>query len=222
MQIAFSYFQRTYSFEKSSFQCTVKCHDFTGSLHLGTNLAVCQSELFKWPSWEFAYYIVDRWFKAGLGISGYCICDFIQGHSQSHLGRYLGNRIAGSLGCQCRRTAYTRIYFNDIVLIGTGVQRVLYVTSTFNAQIADNVDRRGTKHLELSIGQCLSRCHYDGIAGMNAYWVDISMLQTMMQLSALSRITSYSTSFQPATLRSTRIWLIGDSFNPRLAISSIS
>ena len=36
-----------------------------------------------------------------------------------------------------------------------------------------------------------------------------SMLQTMMQVSAPSRITSYSISFQPSSERSTSTWPIG-------------
>jgi hypothetical protein len=49
-----------------------------------------------------------------------------------------------------------------------------------------------------------------------------SMLQTMMQLSAVSRTTSISNSFQPSTDSSTRISCTGESSRPRLAISSNS
>jgi len=49
-----------------------------------------------------------------------------------------------------------------------------------------------------------------------------SIEQTMMQLSALSRTTSISNSFQPSTDSSTRISCTGDSSSPRLAISSNS
>ena len=41
-----------------------------------------------------------------------------------------------------------------------------------------------------------------------------SMLQTVMQLSAPSRITSYSTSFQPTSERSSNTWLIGLAAKP--------
>ena len=46
-----------------------------------------------------------------------------------------------------------------------------------------------------------------------------SMEQTMMQLSALSRTTSISNSFQPSTLSSTRTWLVGEASRPRSTIS---
>ena len=48
------------------------------------------------------------------------------------------------------------------------------------------------------------------------------MLQTVMQVSAPSRITSYSISFQPSSDFSTRIWPIGLASSPCPAISSSS
>ena len=49
-----------------------------------------------------------------------------------------------------------------------------------------------------------------------------SMLQTVMQVSAPSRMTSHSSSFQPLRLRSTRICPIGDALMPRCARSRSS
>ena len=49
-----------------------------------------------------------------------------------------------------------------------------------------------------------------------------SIEHTMMQLSALSRTTSISNSFQPSTDSSTSTSLVGDSSRPRLTISSNS
>ncbi|MBA7663368.1 hypothetical protein ES703_71408 [subsurface metagenome] len=49
-----------------------------------------------------------------------------------------------------------------------------------------------------------------------------SMLQTVMQLSAASRITSYSISFHPATDSSTSTWFIGLVASPTLTTLSSS
>ncbi|MNV62141.1 hypothetical protein D3C71_1546730 [compost metagenome] len=46
-----------------------------------------------------------------------------------------------------------------------------------------------------------------------------SIEQTMMQLSAVSRTTSISNSFQPSTDSSTSTSVVGDSSRPRLTIS---
>src|ERR1700686_4451237 len=44
------------------------------------------------------------------------------------------------------------------------------------------------------------------------------MLQTVMQVSAASRITSYSISFHPHRDRSTSTWGMGDAASPRCAV----
>ena len=49
-----------------------------------------------------------------------------------------------------------------------------------------------------------------------------SMLQTVMHVSAPSRITSYSISFQPQSERSMSTWWIGDAERPRTATRSRS
>ena len=48
------------------------------------------------------------------------------------------------------------------------------------------------------------------------------MLQTVMQVSAPSRITSYSISFQPRRERSTRTCVIGEAARPPRTIRSYS
>ncbi len=48
------------------------------------------------------------------------------------------------------------------------------------------------------------------------------MLQTVMQVSAASRITSYSISFHPHSERSMRTWWIGEALRPPIATRSRS
>ncbi len=49
-----------------------------------------------------------------------------------------------------------------------------------------------------------------------------SILQIVMQVSAPSRITSYSISFQPRRERSNKTWWIGLAFRPEVTILSSS
>ena len=49
-----------------------------------------------------------------------------------------------------------------------------------------------------------------------------SMLQTVMQVSAPSRITSYSISFQPSSERSTRTCPMGEAARPERTMRSYS
>ena len=102
VQVAASDFEGTECFKKSTFQCTVERHDFAGCLHLRSDFAVGKRELFKRPSREFAYDIVDRRFKACFCISCNGIGDFIKMHAKGNLCCYFGNRIAGCFRCQSR------------------------------------------------------------------------------------------------------------------------
>ncbi len=173
MEISFPYFQGTESLEKCPFQSTVKSHDFAGGLHLGADGTVGQGEFFKRPAGELADYIVNGRLEAGFRVFRDGIGDFIQVHAKGNFCCHLGNRIAGGLGCQGGRTAYTGIDFDDVVLIGFRIKAILYIATPFNLKVTDNIDGCGAEHLILTIGQGLGRSDNDGIPGMNAYGVDI-------------------------------------------------
>ena len=78
-----------------------------------------------------------------------------------------------------------------------------------------------------SIWYSLSLSVCEGATTMESpVWTPIgsrfSMLQTVMQVSAASRMTSYSISFQPTRLRSSRTWVMGLASRPRWTASSNS
>ena len=50
---------------------------------------------------------------------------------------------------------------------------ILHVAAAGNPQLRDNIQCRGTKHLVLFISQGLRGSHYDGVAGVYAYRVDV-------------------------------------------------
>ena len=173
VQVSFAHFQGAEGFEEGTFQGAIERHDFAGGFHLGADFAICQGEFFEWPSWEFAYHIVDGRFEASFCIFGDGVGDFIQVEAQSDLRCYFGDRVAGGFGCQSRGTADARVYLDDVVLVRLGVQAILYVTAAFDLQVADDVDGSGTEHLVLAVCQGLGRCHDDGVAGVHADGIDI-------------------------------------------------
>jgi len=69
-------------------------------------------------------------------------------------------------------------------------------------------DRRVAHDLIFLVGERLRRRDGDRVAGMHAHRIQVSIEQTMMQLSFLSRTTSISNSFQPRSDSSikTRAW----------------
>ena len=72
------------------------------------------------------------------------------------------------------------------------------------------------------VGQRLRRGHGDGVAVCTPIGSRFSMEQMMMQLSALSRTTSISYSFQPSSDSSISSSLVGEASRPRLQMVSNS
>ena len=172
-QAVYADFQRTHSLENSAFKVAVNAHDLARGLHLRAQRLICVDELVKRPAREFYYTVVKRRLKAGLGLLRYGVGDFIKRIADGNLGRNLGNRIPRCLGGQCRGTAYTRIYFDNIVAVAVGVEGILRVAAAFDAEFADNAQGSASEHLILMVGQRLRRCNDDGVARMHAHGVEV-------------------------------------------------
>ena len=173
MEIPLSHFQGPEGLQQRPFQGAVQGHHFAGGLHLGADFTVRQGEFFKGPAWEFAYHVVDGRLEAGLRVACNGVGDFVQVHAQGNLCCHFRNGVAGGFRCQGGGTADTGVHFDDIVLVGLGVQSVLHVAAPFDLEVADDVDGCGAEHLVLAVGQGLGRSHYDGVAGVDTYGVDI-------------------------------------------------
>ena len=160
-QAVYADFQRAHSLEDSAFKVAVNAHDLARGLHLRAQRLICIDELVKGPAREFHDAVVERRLKAGLGLLRYGVGDFIKRIADGNLGRNLGNRIARCLGGQCRGTAYTRIYFDNIVAVAVGVEGILRVAATFDTELADNAQGCTSEHLILMVGQRLRGCDND-------------------------------------------------------------
>ena len=172
-QAVYADFQRAHSLENSAFKVAVNAHDFARGLHLRAQRLVRINELIKRPAREFHDAVVERRLKAGLGLLRYRIGDFIKRITDGNLGRNLGNRIARCLGGQGRGTAYTRIYFDNIVTVAVGVEGILRIAAAFDAEFADNAQGGTSEHLILMVSQRLGRCDDDGVTGMHAHGVEV-------------------------------------------------
>ena len=140
---------------------------------MGTQCTVRQIEFFEWPAWKLSYHIIKSRLETCFSFTCYSISNLIQCHAYCDFCRYLRNWITSCFRCQCRGTGYTRVYFDNDIFITIWIQSVLYVTTTFDFQIANDVHRCSTQHLVLNIVQCLTWCHYDGVPCMYANRIDI-------------------------------------------------
>ena len=138
-QAVYMLLQRTDSFHKCTFEIMADTHNLTGSFHLSSQCSLGSDEFIKWKSRNFNYTIVKHWLETCICFSCNGIRDFIQCISKRNLRCNFGNRITGSFTCQCRRTAYTRIYFDNTVFEAFRMQCILYVTSTCDTKFCDNI-----------------------------------------------------------------------------------
>ena len=69
--------------------------------------------------------------------------------------RHIGKRITGSLGSQGRRTAQAGIHLDHAIVFTFGVESILHVTFSHNADVADDADGELTQFMILLIGQGL-------------------------------------------------------------------
>lgn len=121
------------------------------------------------------------------------------------------------------RRAGNRAHLDDAVLLRVRVERVLNVALSDDAEMTDNVDGGRAEHVVVGIRERLGGGDDDRVSRVDSERVEVlrskviskqserrgsitltSMLQTVMQLSLQSRTTSYSISFQPFMLFSTR------------------
>ena len=166
-------FQATYCFQHGSFKAALNCHNLTGSLHLSAQSAVSGYEFIERPTREFQYDIVNGRLKASLSLFGNSVFNLVQVVADSDFAGNLSNRITGSFGSQCGRTAYTRVNFDYIVVFGVRVESQLYVTAANYAQLTHDIDRSLTQQLYFFIAQSLCRSHNDGVAGVYANGVQV-------------------------------------------------
>ena len=166
-------FQRTDRLHQCSFEVIADTHNLSGRLHLSGQCSLGTDKFIKRKSRNLYDAIIQHRLETCVSLLSYRILDLIQCITQCNLCSYLRDRITGRLGSQCRRTAHTRVYFDDTIFKCGRVQCILYITSSGDIQFADDVQRRSTQHLVFFIAQSLGRCHYNTVSGMHSYRVNI-------------------------------------------------
>ena len=132
-------FQRTDCLHQSALKIVTDTHDLTGGFHLGSQGSLCRDKFIKWQAGDFHHAIIQRRLKTGIGFLCDCVFNLVQGIAQSDFCRHLCDGVAGSLTCQCGRTAHAGIYLDDAIFKAGRMQRKLHITSAGNLQLVDNL-----------------------------------------------------------------------------------
>ena len=166
-------FQRTDSFHERALEVVTDTHNFTGCFHLSCQGSLCSDKFIEWKSRNLNYTVIKHRLKTCICFSCNSIRDFIQCITQGDLCSNFGNRITGSLTCQCGRSAYTWIYLDNTIFKALRMKSILYVTSTCDSKLCNNVQCGSTKHLVFFVTQCLGWGNYDRITGMYTNRVNV-------------------------------------------------
>ena len=131
--------QRADGFHQRTFKVVADTHHLSGCLHLCSQCTFCCDEFIKWQTRDLNNTVIQHRLEACVCFACDGVRDLIQCVTQCDLGCNLGDRITGSLTCKCRRTAYTRVYLDYTVFKCLRMQSILYVTSTRDIQLTDNI-----------------------------------------------------------------------------------
>lgn len=161
------------SFLKGFFPGSTNGHDLTDRFHLGAELRLHTSELVQIPSRDLGNDVIERRLEAGRGGLGDGVTDLRERNTQAELGSDESDRVSGGLGGEGRRPRQTRVYLNDVVGLGVGVESVLDITLTNDSQVADYCNSGLTQHVIFRIGEGLGRSNYNGFSRVNTHRIEV-------------------------------------------------
>lgn len=150
-------------------------HHLAHRLHLGGETGIGLRELLEREARDLGDDVVDRRLERGRRLAaGDLVLQLIQRIAHRQLGGDLGDREAGRLGRQRRRTRHARVHFDDDHTAGLRIDTELHVRAAgVHADLAQHRDGRVTQALVFLVGQRLRRCDGDAVAGVHAHRVQV-------------------------------------------------
>ena len=162
-----------YGLEQRAFKIRADGHDLARGLHLRAEAAGRADELVKRPLGELHDDVVERRLKAGAGLAGDVILNFIERVAEGDLRRDLCDRVAGRLRGERGRARHAGIDLDDGVVKAVGIERELAVAAADDVERGDDVQRRAAQHLKLLVRERQRRGDDDAVAGVYADGVEV-------------------------------------------------
>ena len=98
-------FQAADSLHEGALEVHANAHNLTGRLHLGAELSLGVDEFIERPARNLDNAVIHGRLETGVSLLGNSVLNLIEIKSQSDLGGHSCDRVAGSLGSECGRTA---------------------------------------------------------------------------------------------------------------------
>ena len=165
--------QRADGLHQTAFEASADRHHLAGGLHLGPQHMIRGAELVEGQPRHLDHAVIQSRLKAGRGLPGDRVPDFVQTVSQRRLRRHPGDGIARGLGCQSRGPGDTRVHLDHDILEAFGMQGELNVAAPDDLQLRNDVPRRCAQHLVFLVSQRLGRRRHDGIPCMDPHRIHV-------------------------------------------------
>ncbi len=148
-------------------------HHLADTLHRRAQLLVDATELAQVPSGNFADHIVECRLKEGAGGLGHRVFQFKKPIAHAQLSGHESQGIACGLGCKRRATAQSGVDLDDTIVLAVGVESILHVALSDDADVPDDADGQVAQLVILRIGKRLRRGDDDALSGMDAQRVEV-------------------------------------------------
>ena len=168
------HFQRSHRLEQGLLERTTHRRHLAHRLHGGAQPRVGAGKLLEREAGNLHHHVVERGFERGRGGAGDVVDDLVQPPPEGDLGGDAGDREAGRLGGQRRRTRDPRVHLDDHVAAVGRVDRELDVGPAGGH--THRVEHRAcgvAQDLELSVGEGLGGSDGDRITGVDSHRVEI-------------------------------------------------
>src|ERR1700722_15326410 len=149
-------------------------HDFADRLHLRSESAVRAGKLFELPFRNLHDDVVDRRFETRGRFLRDVIRNFIQRHTDSEARSNFRDRETGGFAGERGATRNSRVHFDHGHAAIFRIERELHVRAArFDTDFADDGGGGSAHALVFLVGQRLRRSDGDGVASVNAHWIEI-------------------------------------------------
>ena len=149
-------------------------HDLADRFHRGRKQRFRTLELLEGETRDLGHHVIDRRLEAGGRRPGDLVGDLIQRIADRQLGGDPGDRKAGGLGSQRRRTRHARVHLDHDQAAVLGIDRELDVRPAgFHPDLAQYGDRGRAHDLVFLVGQRQRRRDRDRIPGVYAHRIDV-------------------------------------------------
>ena len=149
-------------------------HGLAHGLHGGGQGVVGGRELLEREARNLDHHVVQGGFEGRRGLLRDVVRDLVQGVAEGELGGDLGDGEPGGLGRQGRGAGHARVHLDDHHAAGVRLDGELDVAAAgVDAHFADDGDGDVAQPLVFAVGEGQRRRHGDGVAGVDAYGIEV-------------------------------------------------